>query len=214
MIANSEDAIVSVDAQGKIIFWNRAAETMFGYSAYEVVGKPAIELVPERFRENLRRIMSRSIPKGGLVTLGKAFEFHGLRKDDSEFPLELSVTMWETKYGVFIAAILRDISERKKVENALRRSEWNVRRVAVTFAQSHEEERQHIAMELHDRIAQTLTAVFHQLQTLDVMPLKDTVAQQIVLRAMSLVQEHLRGQGYHRRSLFACATRLWPSCHD
>lgn len=189
MIANAEDAIVSADAQGKIIFWNHATEAMYGYSAYEIVGKPAIEIVPERFRDNMRRIMDRTISKGGSITLGKAFEFRGLRKDGSEFPLELSVTISKTKYGVFITAILRDISERKQMEDTLRKSEQTVRQVAKTFAYSHEEERQHVAMELHDRIAQTLTAVFHQLQTLDAIPLKDTVAQQILSRAMVLVQE-------------------------
>ena len=189
IIASAEDAIVSVDAQGNVELWNHAAEIMFGYTAEEIVGKPVADIVPERFRSELVKTMERAISKGGSVTIGSAIEFHGLRKDGSEFRMEISVTTWETKRGVFLTGIIRDITERKRVEEALRRSEYTMRQMTKLFVQSHEDERQQIAIEVHDRIAQTLSGAFLQLQALEPAIEKGSGAEKILPKALVLLQE-------------------------
>ena len=119
VVETAIDAIVTVDSNGRIIFWNQKAELMFGYKAAEVIGQPVAVIMPERFREahqqGLNQAASRKKPK---IT-GKILELVGRRKDTSEFPLELSLANWETKEGIFFTAIIRDINERKQAEKEL-----------------------------------------------------------------------------------------------
>jgi PAS domain S-box-containing protein len=112
----ASDAIISSDSNGNIIFWNSGAETIFGYMAEEVTGKSFAFIVPERFKEYHQKGMNRAISKGKLTTSGKRLEMTGMRKDGSEFPLELSVARWETKEGIFFTTIIRDTTERKQTE--------------------------------------------------------------------------------------------------
>ena len=189
VVDNANDAIVSVDTQGEITFWNRAAENTFGYSAHEIMGKPAALIVPERFHRNLLNLVSRAFSNGKSVAGGKPVEFYGLRKDGSEFPLELSVASWKTQQGVFLTSIIRDITERKRAEEALRKSEQTIRKLAKASIRAHEEERQRAALEVHDRISQTLTAAFYHLQALETIPLRDAVAERLLSRASALVRE-------------------------
>jgi PAS domain S-box-containing protein len=119
VVETAIDAIVTVDSNGRIIFWNQKAELMFGYKAAEVIGQPVAVIMPERFREahqqGLNQAASRKKPK---IT-GNILELVGRRKDTSEFPLELSLANWETKEGIFFTAIIRDINERKQAEKEL-----------------------------------------------------------------------------------------------
>jgi PAS domain S-box-containing protein len=119
VVETAIDAIVTVDSNGRIIFWNQKAELMFGHKADEVIGQPVAVIMPERFRKahqhGLNQAASRKKPK----IAGNILELVGLRKDASEFPLELSLANWETKEGIFFTAIIRDISERKQAEKEL-----------------------------------------------------------------------------------------------
>jgi len=129
----ASDAIISADINADIIFWNRAAETIFGYSAEEVIGKPVTLIMPERFKESHHSALKQMVSTGTLSTnIGKAFEVTGLRKDGSEIPLEFSFAPWEAKGKTFFTAIARDITERKQVEEALRDSEERFRSLAQT----------------------------------------------------------------------------------
>lgn len=116
------DAIISVDSCRKIIFWNKAATTIFGYSAGETVGKPLTMIMPERFKEKHQKGMNRVISTGETRIIGKMIEVAGLRKDGSEFPLELSLSKWRTGEGIFFTGIMRDITERKRIEAKLQRT--------------------------------------------------------------------------------------------
>ncbi|MBI5099452.1 MAG: PAS domain S-box protein [Nitrospirae bacterium] len=112
----ASDAIISADSLGNIIFWNSGAETIFGYMAEEVTGKPFAFIVPERFKEYHQKGMDRAVSKGVLTTSGMRLETTGVRKDGNEFPLELSLARWETKEGIFFTTIIRDTTERKQAE--------------------------------------------------------------------------------------------------
>jgi PAS domain S-box-containing protein len=122
VVQTANDAIISVDSQGHIIFWNKSAELTFGYSFDEVMGRPLTFIMPERFRESHQEAMSRVVSTGKSSIVGKTVEMAGLRKDGSEFPIELSLATWGTREGIFFTGIIRDITERKKAKDSLQKS--------------------------------------------------------------------------------------------
>jgi PAS domain S-box-containing protein len=116
VVQTAKDAIVSADCQGQIIFFNAGAEQIFGFAAGEVIGKPLTLLMPERYHDAHARGMRRFFSSEEKETAGKTVELAGQRKDGSEFPVELSLAEWRTGEGVFLTAIIRDITRRKKAE--------------------------------------------------------------------------------------------------
>ncbi|MEW6532274.1 MAG: PAS domain-containing sensor histidine kinase [Thermodesulfobacteriota bacterium] len=117
--AAAVDAIISVNVQDKIIFWNRAASEMFGYTEDEILGKPVSTLIPERYRAahsaGVKRFLKTRVP----VLIGRTAELQGLRKGGIEFPMELSLSTWNAKGRTYFTGIIRDISDRKEAERAL-----------------------------------------------------------------------------------------------
>ena len=116
---SANDGIVSANSRGLIISWNRGAETIFGYKEEEVVGKPLTVLMPERYRELHQSGLERLRSTGESRVIGRTLELHGVRKDGTEFPLDLSLASWKTEEGTFYSGIIRDITERKRVTEAL-----------------------------------------------------------------------------------------------
>ena len=110
------DAIVTSDRAGGIVGWNRSAERMFGYTAAEVNLRPLTLLMPQRYRDPHAAGMQRLVAGAEHKLIGKSAEFAGLRRDGSEFPLELSLTTWEAGGKVFFSAFMRDITDRKQAE--------------------------------------------------------------------------------------------------
>ncbi|HEV8662211.1 MAG TPA: MASE1 domain-containing protein [Candidatus Methylomirabilis sp.] len=125
--ATAHDAIVSADSQGVITYFNRAAEQIFGYAASYMVGKPLTLLMPERFHEAHRQGLSRFLATGEAHVIGKTVELVGRRQDGTEFPLELSLASWKVGARVFFTGILRDVSERKRAEEALQAANAQLR---------------------------------------------------------------------------------------
>jgi PAS domain S-box-containing protein len=111
-----------MNTQGKIIYWNNAAEKIFGYSKDEISGKQITQLMPARFIEAHQKGINRVISMEKSSVTEKTYETVGLRKDGCEFPIELSISSWEIKKELFFTGILRDISERKKMEEAVKES--------------------------------------------------------------------------------------------
>lgn len=116
----ASDAILTIDSRGSILFWNLAAEAMFGYSAHEIVNKPLTMIMPERFRKAHKNRMQQPRSAEESTIIGRIVELHGLRKDGSEFPLELSIATWETGEETFFTGIVRDITERKRAEESIK----------------------------------------------------------------------------------------------
>jgi PAS domain S-box-containing protein len=145
---SASDAIISANSSGNIIFWNRAAENMFGYSAEEALGRPVSLIIPDRFRPAHQEGIQRVGTTGESRIAGKTVECAGLRKDGSEIFLELSVATWRTKEGVFFGGICRDITERKRAEEALRRAhdelEKRVEERTVELLRANEQLKQEI----------------------------------------------------------------------
>lgn len=115
----ANDAIVSSDGRGSIIYFNKTAERIFGYRAREVFGVPLTLLMPQechdREEQGIEQFMSTAEAEG----VGKPVELVGRRKDGSEFPIELSLASWKTGDDRYFTAIIRDITERKQILNTL-----------------------------------------------------------------------------------------------
>ncbi|HEY0502618.1 MAG TPA: PAS domain S-box protein, partial [Lysobacter sp.] len=115
----ASDAIVSADQLGRITYLNASAEHMFGYSTTEATGEPLELLMPEQYRSAHRAGFSRYLSTGRSHLIGKTIEIQAKRKSGAEFPIDISIATWSTARGVFFTAILRDITERKRFEQAL-----------------------------------------------------------------------------------------------
>mgnify|MGYP002651014040 CR=1 FL=1 len=112
-------ALVLAGADGRIKLWNAAAERMFGYPSDQMIGQPLTIIMPERFRAAHVNGLARVVAGGTSTLSGKSVEVVGLRADGSEFPVELSVSVWQGPAGVEIGANLQDITERRARAAAL-----------------------------------------------------------------------------------------------
>ena len=120
---SSIDAIITSDTQNNIIFCNPAAEKMFGYSKEELIGQPAGILLPERFREQNKTSFQNALKKEMPQLTGKPVEACGLKKDNQEFPVEVSVTTYTIDDKLYFTTTVHDITERKKLEEQIRQSQ-------------------------------------------------------------------------------------------
>jgi len=114
------DAIISGDAEGRIRSWNSAATALFGFTEAEVIGKPIELIIPERYRESHQKGVHRVSSGGPTHVIGKTVELAAIRKDGSEFPVELSLATWFLDEKRYYTGIIRDISERKQAEQKFR----------------------------------------------------------------------------------------------
>ncbi|MBP2251007.1 PAS domain S-box-containing protein [Halarchaeum solikamskense] len=128
--ANSNDAILTIDAEGTIQFVNRAAEEMFGYERDSLVGEPLTTLVPPRHREAHLDAMERYLETGERTIDWKAVEFPGRHRDGHEIPLSVSFNEFEEDDERRFVGVLRDISDRVRMEEDLRERERRFRQMA------------------------------------------------------------------------------------
>lgn len=112
LVEAAPDAVVVIDFEGKIVAWNPGALDIFGYEEHEVIGANVTTLMPERYRKKHEAGMKRLRDLGEARLIGKTASLHGLCKDGSEFPLELSLGTWSTGKQTFFSAIIRDIAKR------------------------------------------------------------------------------------------------------
>ena len=119
VVQSAPDAIIVADEHGYIASWNKAAARLFLYESEEVVGKPLTVLMPMRYREAHEMGLERMRATGRSKVIGHVVRLHGLRKDGTEFPIELSLATWLARGGSFFSGIIRDVTERTQTEEAL-----------------------------------------------------------------------------------------------
>jgi formate hydrogenlyase transcriptional activator len=131
LLESAPDAMVIVDRAGRIVFANSHTERMFGYAAGELPGQTVEVLTPEALRQAHVQYRSEYAQAPRMREMGSGLELRGRRKDGSTFPVEISLSPLEESDGCFVVAAIRDTTERKRVEQALRLSEERFRRLTA-----------------------------------------------------------------------------------
>ena len=123
IVQGALDAVVTMDRTGRVVEWNPQAETIFGYSRDEAVGRALAELIiPARLREAHAKGMQRYLSTGEHQILGRRIEIEALRKNGSEFPVELTVIPLHLDQQMLFSSFIRDITERKRSESTIQRT--------------------------------------------------------------------------------------------
>lgn len=128
LLESIPDAIAAVDEEGTIVQVNFQAEQMFGYSHQELIGQKIEMLVPERYRTNHHTHRHHYGEKPKIRRMGAGLDLYGRRRDGSEFPVEISLSPVKSTHGMLVLSAIRDISDRKKIEEELRKAHEELRR--------------------------------------------------------------------------------------
>jgi PAS domain S-box-containing protein len=158
ILDSAMDAIITVDATQHIVLFNAAAEAMFGCPRDEALGAPLSWFIPERFRsmhaEHVRRFGAAATASR---RMGAQRIVKGLRRNGEEFPIDASISQLVERGSKYYTVILRDVSERVRVEDALRQSK-EMRELA-RLRTMREQEKSCTLMSFHDELVQALTAM-------------------------------------------------------
>lgn len=139
------DGIIIIDSRGIIQSYNRAAASIFGYDAGEVIGRNVSMLMPNPHRDQHDEYLNNYLRTGQARIIGIGREVNGLRKDGSTFPMDLAVSEVRKHGDVFFTGVVRDITERRRLESEILRIS--------------EQERRRIGQDLHDGLGQMLTGI-------------------------------------------------------
>jgi two-component system sensor kinase len=152
------DAMVIARQDGRIVLVNAQTERLFGYSRSELLGQQTEILLPERLRRDMNYFMTAARVDGD-----EGPELYGLRKNNTEFPVEVSLSPLETEEGTLISSAVRDITEQARLRSRLlaaeRQRSTDLRRYIQSVQRAQEDERQRVARDLHDDLCQRLSGM-------------------------------------------------------
>ncbi len=124
------DGVTVVDDRGIVIYVNEQMERLFGYARAEIIGQRVEMLLPDSLRQVHVRHRAEFQSAARRRPMGSGLDLVGRRKDGSEFPVEISLSPLETEHGVFVTAIVRDVTQRRHTQQALQASEERYRLLA------------------------------------------------------------------------------------
>lgn len=120
---SAREAIISIDDAGMVVSWNAGATAMFGRSPEETLGAPFVSLMAPQHQEAYARMRAEWAANGDCRLDGTTTELNGTRQNGEAFPLEMSLSNWHTAQGAFVTGIIRDLTERKRLEEKSRQQE-------------------------------------------------------------------------------------------
>lgn len=160
VIQSAMDAIITIDENHRIVLFNGAAETIFRCPAAEALGAHVERFIPARYRGAHEKHIERFGHTGATTRrMGRQSVIYGVRTDGEEFPIEASISQASVAGRKLYTVILRDITDRERAATELARSNQRLRELYESMHAVREAERTRIARELHDELAQWLTAL-------------------------------------------------------
>ncbi|HKJ32552.1 MAG TPA: ATP-binding protein [Balneolales bacterium] len=146
----SPEGLIITDKKGIISMINRRTEELFGYDRTELIDKPIESLIPQRFRKDHVQDRQTYYSNPEQRPMGQGRELYAIRKDDSEFPVEISLNYFKTDEGLFIISYIVDITDRKRSENELRLAHERLKKSAGELRRSNAELEQFAYVASHD----------------------------------------------------------------
>jgi two-component system, chemotaxis family, CheB/CheR fusion protein len=156
VMLHAAEAIIMVDAAGLIVFANHAAAALFGYGPDELQGMSVDALLPQGLRDGHAQLRADYMRTAEPRPMGRDRELNGLRKDGTTVPIEVILSVVSPVGEPLVVAFVTDITLRRASEKAIRAYQEKLQNMAFDAARTEERERRRIAVELHDRIGQSL----------------------------------------------------------
>ncbi len=167
LFESAPNGVLVVDHTGRIMLMNARMETQFGYRRDELIGQPVETLIPERLRQGHASLRQSFMRAAEARPMGADRDLYGLRKDGTEFPIEIDLNPISTPAGALVMATVVDITARKRAAERLSLALGERDELRRRFLQAQEEERLRLARELHDQTGQGLTAVMLELKGIE-----------------------------------------------
>jgi PAS domain S-box-containing protein len=139
LLESAPDAMVVVDQKGLIQLVNSQTEKMFGYDRVEIVGEPVEMLVPRRFRKKHAKHRDGYVEEHPVRPMGIGLDLFGLRKNGTEFPVEISLSPLETEEGLLVSAAIRDVTQRKRMEEDVQKLNEDLKQRAAQLEAANKE---------------------------------------------------------------------------
>lgn len=165
LLQHSIDAIIVIDNQGVVTLFNRSAEKMFGFGWSDVIGQKLDVILPEQVKLAHAGYIEEFFRGKGRGVVGRTVELIANKKDGSEFPIELTLSLIKTEIGQYLMAVIRNIAEKKKDQVQLER--YNSKLLEMVEERSEENRRLHEKMLLHEKMAaigQAMSVISHDIR--------------------------------------------------